>query len=129
MVAERESGAELSTPETLHGLIAARLDALSQMRRPSCKTPPSSVRCSGSTRSLGRTRAAVEELLRSLERKEFLRRRRESSMEGQSEYAFHHVLVRDVAYSRSRAPSVRGANTAAPPSGSRLSAAGRTTPR
>jgi tetratricopeptide (TPR) repeat protein len=35
---------------------------------------------------------------RSLERKQFLTRRRGSSIEGETEYAFGHVLVRDVVY-------------------------------
>src|SRR5262249_51631138 len=36
--------------------------------------------------------------LHSLVRKEFVRRERRSSVGGQDEYAFRHVLVRDVAY-------------------------------
>src|SRR5207244_7907985 len=33
-----------------------------------------------------------------LERKEFLRRERRSSVDGEVEYAFRHLLMRDVAY-------------------------------
>jgi class 3 adenylate cyclase len=103
LVAERESGAELSTPETLHGLIAARLDALSQTEKGLVQDAAvvGEVLWVDALAAIGEhPSAAVEELLRSLERKEFLRRRRESSVEGQSEYAFHHALVRDVAYSQ-----------------------------
>src|SRR4029077_12198960 len=36
--------------------------------------------------------------LHALERKEFVRRERGSTVEGDREYAFRHLLVRDVAY-------------------------------
>ena len=103
LVVEREPGAELSTPETLHGLIAARLDALSQPEKDLVQDAAvvGEVLWVDALAAIGQhPSAAVEELLRSLERKEFVRRRRHSSVEGQSEYAFHHVLVRDVAYSQ-----------------------------
>jgi hypothetical protein len=40
----------------------------------------------------------LEERLHGLERKEFLRRERRSQVAGERQYAFRHVLVRDVAY-------------------------------
>src|SRR4029079_1065192 len=40
----------------------------------------------------------LEGPLHGLVRKEFVRRERRSSVGGQGEYAFRHVLVRDVAY-------------------------------
>nr|MBA3401468.1 hypothetical protein [Actinomycetota bacterium] len=43
-------------------------------------------------------RWAAEERLHALERKEFLRRERRTSVAGEVEYAFRHLLVRDVAY-------------------------------
>ena len=49
-------------------------------------------------RSAGSSAAKAEERLHALERKEFVRRERRSSVGGESEYAFRHVLVRDVAY-------------------------------
>ena len=103
LLVEREPGAELSTPETLHGLIAARVDALSQPEKDLLQDAAvvGEVLWVDALAAIGQhPSAAVEELLRSLERKEFVRRRRHSSVEGQSEYAFHHVLVRDVAYSQ-----------------------------
>src|SRR5262249_36145539 len=49
---------------------------------------------------IGRSdRWSLEERLHTLERKDFLRRDRSSSVGGETEYAFLHVLVRDVAYS------------------------------
>jgi tetratricopeptide (TPR) repeat protein len=41
---------------------------------------------------------ATEELLHPLEQKEFVQRARRSSVAGETEYAFRHVLIRDVAY-------------------------------
>ena len=46
----------------------------------------------------GASRFEVEERLHGLERREMLRRERRSSVGGEVEYAFRHVLVRDVAY-------------------------------
>jgi predicted ATPase len=40
----------------------------------------------------------VEDRLHALERKDFVQRARRSSIEGETEYSFRHVLVRDVAY-------------------------------
>ena len=46
----------------------------------------------------GRDRSGRRAALHALQRKEFVRRERRSSVEGESEYAFLHLLVRDVAY-------------------------------
>jgi tetratricopeptide (TPR) repeat protein len=46
----------------------------------------------------GEGRFVVEERLHALERREMLRRERRSSVGGEVEYAFRHVLVRDVVY-------------------------------
>src|SRR5439155_1861258 len=48
--------------------------------------------------ALRRDRAAVRAALHSLERKDFVRREHRSSVEEDEEYAFRHLLVRDVAY-------------------------------
>ena len=50
------------------------------------------------TQMAGHERGAAERGLHALERKEFLRRKRSSSVAGESEYSFGHLLVRDVAY-------------------------------
>src|SRR5205085_3598744 len=42
----------------------------------------------------------VDERLRGLARKEFVRRERRSSIAGEQEYSFAHALVRDVAYAQ-----------------------------
>ena len=71
--------------------------------------------------------ARVDEHLHALERKEFLRRERRSAVGGETQYAFRHVLVRDVAYGQ--IPRARAArSTGARPTGSSRWAAPTTTP-
>jgi class 3 adenylate cyclase/tetratricopeptide (TPR) repeat protein len=94
---ERGSVDEIAVPETLHGLIAARLDALA----PEEKELLQDAAVMGKvfwTGAFGRSEAALRGPLHALERKEFIRRERRPSIEGESEYAFRHLLVRDVAY-------------------------------
>ena len=70
-------------------------------RRRSSRTRPSWGRSSGSAPSLRsatvRT-SEVEQGLQRLERTEFVRRERRSSVAGETAFVFRHVLVRDVAY-------------------------------
>jgi tetratricopeptide (TPR) repeat protein len=88
-------------PENVQGIIAARLDGL----------PPDEKQLLQNGAVLGKVfwlgaacavgglgRIEAEERLHALERKEFVRRERRSSVGGEDEYAFRHVLVRDVAY-------------------------------
>jgi tetratricopeptide (TPR) repeat protein len=86
-------------PETVQGLIAARLDMLSPEEKAVLQDAavvgksfwPVVVAAVGSHDS-------IEQALRGLERKEFVRRQRRSTVVDETEYAFRHVLVRDVAY-------------------------------
>jgi class 3 adenylate cyclase/tetratricopeptide (TPR) repeat protein len=96
MVAER-GAEELELPESVQGIIAARLDALPAEDKELLQHAAvvGKVFWSG---ALGGDRFDVEERLHALERRELVRRERRSSVEGESEYAFRHVLVRDVAY-------------------------------
>ena len=100
-------------------------------RRPCCRTRRCSARCSGrrGRRGGGAGDGDVELRLHALERKEFVRRERRSSVAGETEYAFAHVLVRDVAYAQ--IPRAARADEAprARPSGSSRWAARTTTPR
>jgi predicted ATPase/class 3 adenylate cyclase len=102
MLGERIDG-ELQLPETVQGLIAARLDGLLEEE----KTLLQAAAVVGKVFWLGAAvqlagieRAVADERLHALERKEFLRRERRSSVAGEVEYAFRHVLVRDVAYAQ-----------------------------
>ncbi len=88
-------------PETVQGLIAARLDALSDEEK-SLLQAASVVGKTfwlGSISTVSETpRWTTEERLHALERKDFVRRERRSSVAGEDEYSFRHLLIRDVAY-------------------------------
>jgi hypothetical protein len=103
-----ERGATEALPETLQGIISARLDMLA----PHDKALLQRAAVVGKTFWLrpldGTAGDAVEDRLHGLQRKDFVRRERRSSVEGDTEYSFLHVLIRDVAYAQipraSRAP-------------------------
>jgi class 3 adenylate cyclase len=102
MVAER-GRAELSVPETVQGIIAARLDALvpEHKRLLQDAAVVGKVFWAGAVGALdGAAPDELERRLRELERRELVRRERRSSVEGEVEYAFRHVLIRDVAYAQ-----------------------------
>ena len=98
-LSERPNAAEL--PTSIRGLIAARLDAL--------PTPERSLLLDASV--VGRVfwDGALEELepgrdaltvLGSLERRDLIRREAVSRLQGQHQFRFKHVLIRDIAYQR-----------------------------
>jgi class 3 adenylate cyclase/tetratricopeptide (TPR) repeat protein len=91
MLAERETLDEL--PESVQGIIAARLDALPADE----KRLLQDAAVIGKVFWLGALEATQHEL-HALEQKDLVQRARRSSVEGESEFAFKHVLVRDVAY-------------------------------
>ncbi|MDQ3122911.1 MAG: AAA family ATPase [Actinomycetota bacterium] len=94
---ERGSTDELPLPETLQGIIAARLDGLPRSEK--ALLQDAAVVGKVFWISALETRAAnAATSLHSLERKGFVRRQKRSSVEGESELAFAHALVRDVAY-------------------------------
>ena len=92
---------ELELPGSVHGIIAARLDALDAADKELLQDAAvvGKVFWSGALAAIGaRDRLDVEGRLPALERRELVRRSRRSSVAGESEYAFRHALVRDVAY-------------------------------
>jgi class 3 adenylate cyclase len=96
-----EHEGELPLPETVQGMIAARLDALSLDDKELVQnaTVVGKVFWPGAVAAIaGRSAFALEEQLHALERKEFIRRERQSAVAGETQYAFLHALVRDVAY-------------------------------
>jgi class 3 adenylate cyclase/tetratricopeptide (TPR) repeat protein len=99
MLAERSDLDELPLPETVQGIIAARLDALSvdEKRLLQDAAVHGKVFWLGAV-SAGVDRHTAEVRLHALERKDFVQRARRSSVANEVEYAFMHVLVRDVAY-------------------------------
>ena len=91
----------LPLPETVHAIIAARLDALPAEEKAALQdlSVLGRVGWVGALAAVsGRTRAAVEACLERLRAKEFLYRAGRSSMAGEREYGFRHVLVCEVAY-------------------------------
>jgi class 3 adenylate cyclase/tetratricopeptide (TPR) repeat protein len=101
MLEERGPEGRLTVPETVQGIIAARLDALPPDQKALLQDAAvvGKVFWLGSLTSFrARERGAVQEGLHALERRDFLRRQQRSSVAGENEYAFLHLLVRDVAY-------------------------------
>jgi class 3 adenylate cyclase/tetratricopeptide (TPR) repeat protein len=97
-----ESGdAAQELPDTLQGLVAARIDGL----------PPGAKELLQDAAVLGKVfwsdalgdlasldGAVLDERLRLLERQEFVRRERRSAVEGARQYVFLHAIVREAAY-------------------------------
>ena len=85
----------LPVPENVQGIIAARLDGLPEREKQLLQDASvlGKVFWSGALASDN-----AEVALHALERKGFVRRERRSAVAGETEYAFRHVLVREVAY-------------------------------
>ena len=101
MLAERGSAAELPLPETIQGIIAARLDALpaEEKRLLQLASVLGKVFWLGAVAHAGgMERRAAEVHLHALKRKDFVQRARRSTVADEAEYSFLHVLVREVAY-------------------------------
>ena len=101
MLADRGSLEEGELPESLQGIIAARLDALSAEEKALVQDAAvmGKVFWPGALAALGgRESRALTEMLHILERRQFVRRERRSSVAGQTQHVFLHLLVRDVAY-------------------------------
>jgi class 3 adenylate cyclase/tetratricopeptide (TPR) repeat protein len=96
---EQGSAEAFSLPETLQGIISARLDALPTEEKELLRDA-SVVGKVFWTAVLPVEPEEAARALHSLTRKAFVRQQRRSSVEGQSEFAFAHALVRDVAYSQ-----------------------------
>jgi class 3 adenylate cyclase len=93
MLDEHEGG-DIPLPETVQGLIAARIDGLSAEE----KALLQDASVIGKVFWPGALPGSGDGTLHALERKEFTRRDRRSSIAGETQYAFLHALVRDVAY-------------------------------
>jgi class 3 adenylate cyclase/tetratricopeptide (TPR) repeat protein len=88
-----ERGSAENVPETVQGIIAARLDSLPQEE----KALLQDAAVIGKVFWLGAL-GASEQQLHALQQKEFVQRARRSSVQGETEFTFKHLLVRDVAY-------------------------------
>jgi class 3 adenylate cyclase/tetratricopeptide (TPR) repeat protein len=92
-----ERPGDAAMPESVQGMIAARLDTLpaDEKRLLQDASVIGRVFWLG---ALGDNRQVLEERLHSIGRKEFITRVRRSSVAGEDEYVFRHALIRDVAY-------------------------------
>ncbi len=98
-----DSLAEVLLPDSVQALIAARLDTLSAERKGMLQDAAviGKVFWAGALASMGeRDPRDVELALHELARKELVRPARNSSMQGEQEYGFWHLLVRDVCYAQ-----------------------------
>jgi hypothetical protein len=102
MLAEGAHGADAVLPQSVQGIVAARLDALSPdekaLLQDACVV--GQVFWPGALRSVSGCGDQLEELLESLERKEFVRQAADSTVAGEPQLVFRHPLVREVAYER-----------------------------
>jgi class 3 adenylate cyclase len=99
------SGEVVDLPESLQGIIAARLDTLSADEKGLLQDAA----VVGKTAWIGAVNALTErstwqaeELLHDLERKQLVQRIRRSSIQGETEFQFGHAITKDVAYSQIR---------------------------
>jgi class 3 adenylate cyclase/tetratricopeptide (TPR) repeat protein len=107
MLADQPAGQQLPVPESVQAIISARLDLLAPQEKRLMQDAavigkvfwPGAAAALGNSTSGGEwDETEMEEHLQALERKQFIRRERISSVAGEQQYAFTHVLLRDVAY-------------------------------
>src|SRR6266498_4015835 len=98
-----ETGEDLPMPESVHAVIANRVDLLDPADRTVLQAAavvgmqfwPGAVAA-----ALARPVDTIERSLRLLEKRDLIHEQATSTMAGQPEYRFGHVLVRDVCYQR-----------------------------
>jgi predicted ATPase len=95
-----ESSEEQALPSTIRGLLAARLDALPAAERALVldASVGGKVFWRGALERMGRDPHELTDLLAALERRDLVRRETVSAIEGDQQFMFTHVLIRDVAY-------------------------------
>jgi class 3 adenylate cyclase len=94
----REETGELAIPDSVHGVVAARIDLLA----PREKAALQAAAVIGRSFWPGAVRTLIpydDPDFALLEERDFIRRRHGSSMAGEREYAIKHALTREVAYS------------------------------
>jgi class 3 adenylate cyclase len=97
---ETSPGTEAALPNSIRGILAARLDALPLAER-SLLLDAAVVGKTfwrGALMQMGGDDNTLSELLGALERRDLVRRDTVSSFEGDRQYSFTHVLIRDAAY-------------------------------
>jgi class 3 adenylate cyclase/tetratricopeptide (TPR) repeat protein len=97
----QQDGGSANVPETLHGIVAARIDGLARAEKALLQAAAvlGKVFWTDALAVLAGTGPEdLDGLLFALERKEFVRRDRRSAVAGARQLAFVHALVRDAAY-------------------------------
>ena len=99
-VAERPDAAGTELPTTIRGLLSARLDSLPQEERSVLLDAAvvGRVFWRGALERILGDRTGLPEALDALEARDLIRREPFSWIEGDEQFAFKHVLIRDVAY-------------------------------
>jgi class 3 adenylate cyclase len=94
---ETDSG---TLPTSVRALVAARLDALPRAERALLidASVVGKVFWEGALRAVSPDNGDLTRLLEELERRDLVRREQASMVEGEQQFAFTHVLIRDVAY-------------------------------
>jgi class 3 adenylate cyclase len=89
-----------SLPTTVRGIVAARLDALPAAERSVLLDAAvgGKVFWRGALERMGAGGGELSALLGALERRDLIRRETVSAIEGEQQFTFTHVLIRDVAY-------------------------------
>jgi class 3 adenylate cyclase len=104
LVRMRASGGDLSgLPDTVLGIVTARVDLLPNAEKELLRDAAvmgGVVWSDGLQAVSTREPGEVDDLLRSLGRKEFLRRERQSAVAGATQHSFVHSLVRDAVYAQ-----------------------------
>jgi class 3 adenylate cyclase len=87
-------------PTSVRALVAARLDALPRAERALLidASVVGKVFWEGALHAVGPGNGDLTRLLEELERRDLVRREQSSMIEGEQQFAFTHVLIRDVAY-------------------------------
>jgi predicted ATPase len=99
-LAERSAPTAGELPSSIRGIIAARLDAVPPMERSAvlAASVVGKIFWDGALARLGPFGERLPELLDSLEGRDLIRREPVSRFQGQRQFSFKHMLIRDVAY-------------------------------
>ena len=105
MVADAEGDVDLEklrVPETVQAVIGARLDNLPgpEKRVAQQASVVGNVFWPGAVMHIGGLNRDLQPSLDTLERRDFVHEHEETTVVGEREYAFKHILIRDVAYAR-----------------------------
>jgi predicted ATPase len=109
-----EGGGDGVLPTTVKAMIAARIDALPKEERSVLNDASvvGKVFWRGVLAGLGAGGDALDDILESLESRDVIRNEPKSTVEGDREFAFRHILIRDVTYATLTRDARRGRHRA-----------------